>query len=90
MKWAQTKSGGKKPWLSFQKFFFRANVSTCPRNAQKKLGIITSSKDEGEALMTLSRYTDSITDARGQKFNADFHCEETEKLRLQHRLKVVQ
>ncbi|KAH7698600.1 Protein TBC-9 c, partial [Aphelenchoides avenae] len=67
---------------------------------------IAKAKDEGEALMALSRYTDRITDARVENsieifignviansytdFDGAFTNEDIERLRLKHRLRVVQ
>uniref|UniRef100_A0A914CHS3 TBC1 domain family member 9 n=1 Tax=Acrobeloides nanus TaxID=290746 RepID=A0A914CHS3_9BILA len=67
---------------------------------------IVSAKDEGEALITLSRYTERITNTHVENsteifignlisnsyrdFGDSFTNEDIEKLRLKHRLKVVQ
>jgi hypothetical protein len=67
---------------------------------------IVSAKDEGEALITLSRYTERITNTHVENsteifignlisnsyrdFGDSFTNEDIEKLRLKYRLKVVQ
>jgi len=83
------------------KLMFQLALQMLKENAST----ITDSKDEGEALMALSRYTELITDSRiknstqifvgdllaesYQAFGELLSNETIERLRLKHRLKVV-
>uniref|UniRef100_A0A7E5A1T1 Rab-GAP TBC domain-containing protein n=1 Tax=Panagrellus redivivus TaxID=6233 RepID=A0A7E5A1T1_PANRE len=84
------------------KLMFQLALEMLKENSQ----LILNAKDEGEALVALSNYTERITDARVENsseifighvisnsykhFGELFTTETIEKLRLKHRLKVVQ